>query len=219
VKLIILHSDPLDHFGFTCPKGANLVDLIPLLLPARTPIIGKNSLGMKRRPPLKICPECEIFSFFLSSPSSGRDDGGGHTDLLWRQYPMANYHIPQPQNVRKINGSFAWLDHRLMRNGFVEVMTADDLLLYMFLVLVADRNGVSFYRKEKICDTLSLDWRRFEIARDRLIFMQLIAFEAYSVCSPNGHYQVLPVGGRPPDFRARIRLPVPETGKNKNVST
>jgi hypothetical protein len=132
---------------------------------------------------------------------------------------MANYHIPQPQSVRKINGSFAWLDHRLLRNGFVEVMTADDLLLYMFLVLVADRNGVSFYRKEKICDTLWLDFGRFETARDRLISMKLIAFEAYSICSPNGHYQVLPVCGRPPDFRAQIRWPVLEIGKNKNVST
>jgi hypothetical protein len=212
-----LHSDPVDHFAFTCPKGANSVDLIPLLLSARTPIICcKNSLGMKKRPPLKFCPECEIFSFFLSSPSSGRDDGGGHVDLFGRQYLMANYHIPQPQNVRKIDGSFAWLDHRLLRNGFVEVMTADDLLLYVFLVLVADRNGVSFYRKEKICDMLSFDFRRFEIARDRLISMGLIAFEAYSVCSPNGHYQVLPIRGRPPDFRTQIKLPVFDS---KKIST
>ena len=165
---------------------------------------------------MKICPKYAIFLFFLSSPSSGRDDRGGHTDLFWRQYPMANYHIPQPQSIRKIDGSFAWLDHRLLRNGFVEVMTPDDLLLYVFLILVADRNGVSFYRKEKICDTLSFDFHRFEVARDRLISMGLIAFEAYSICSPNGHYQVLPIRGRPPDFRAQITLPVFDS---KKVST
>jgi hypothetical protein len=41
-------------------------------------------------------------------------------------------------------------------------------------------------------------------------------FEAYSVCSPNGHYQVLPIRGRPPDFRTQIKLPVFDS---KNVST
>lgn len=117
---------------------------------------------------------------------------------------MAKYHIPQPQNVRKIDGSFAWIDHRLLNDGFIEAMTADDLTLYLFLVLVADRNGVSFYRKETICDKISIDFGRFEIARDRLISMGLIAFEAYSVCSPNGHYQVLSIRGRPPDFRTPI---------------
>ncbi len=106
---------------------------------------------------------------------------------------MRKYHIPQPHRVRRIEGSFAWVDHRLLRQGYLERMTHQDQALYLFLALVADRHGVSFYRKEKICDVLGLDFGQFEVARDRLIDLSLAAFEPYSALSPNGHYQVLPL--------------------------
>ena len=76
--------------------------------------------------------------------------------------------------------------------------------MYLFLVLAADRHGVSFYRKEKICDALGLDWSEFEVARDRLINFGLIAFEPYSALTPNGYYQVLPVDGQPPNFGEKV---------------
>jgi hypothetical protein len=117
---------------------------------------------------------------------------------------MPKYHIPQPLKVRKIESSFAWIDHRLTRNGFFQVMTHEDLALYLFLVLAADRNGVSFYRKEKICEAVSLDFSRFEIAKDRLINMKLIACESYSVLSPNGYYQVLPIESKAPDYSKQL---------------
>jgi hypothetical protein len=107
---------------------------------------------------------------------------------------MPKSHIPQPQNVRRITGSFAWIDHRLLRNGHLQAMTHQEIALYLFLVLAADRHGVSFYRKEKICDLMALDFEQFEVARDRLISARLIAFEPYSAFTPNGYYQVLPVG-------------------------
>jgi len=117
---------------------------------------------------------------------------------------MRKYHIPQPQKIRTIKGSFAWVDHRLLRNGYLAVTTHEDLALYLFLVLAADRNGVSFYRKEKICDVLNLDFRQFEIARDRLIDFKLIAFESYTVLSPNGYYQVLPIETKTPDPGSKV---------------
>ena len=110
---------------------------------------------------------------------------------------MRKYCIPQPRRVRRIEKSFAWIDHRLLRNGYLPVMTHQDLALYLFLVLAADRHGVSFYRKEKICEAVGLDWSEFEVARDRLIDFGLIAFEPYNASTPNGHYQVLPVDDRP----------------------
>ena len=117
---------------------------------------------------------------------------------------MKKYHIPQPKNIRNIKGSFAWIDHRLIRNGFINVMTHDDIVLYLFLILAADKNGISFYRKEKMCETMSLDYNQFEIARDRLITMKLIAFESYSALSPNGYYQVLPIESMAPDYSKQI---------------
>jgi hypothetical protein len=110
------------------------------------------------------------------------------------------YCIPQPQRLRRIQHSFAWIDHRLLRSGFLQTMTHQDQSLYLFLALAADRNGVSFYRKEKICNILGLDFGEFEVARDRLVNMGLIAFQTYSALSVNGFYQLLPVDGRPPDF-------------------
>jgi hypothetical protein len=106
---------------------------------------------------------------------------------------MPKPHIPQPQNVRRITGSFAWIDHRLLRQRYLQIMTHHEMALYLFLALAADRHGVSFYRKEKICDLVALDFQQFEVARDRLISAKLIAFERYCAFSPNGYYQVLAV--------------------------
>ena len=117
---------------------------------------------------------------------------------------MRRYFIPQPQRVRRIASSFAWIDHRLLRNGYLPIMTHADQVLYLFLALAADRHGVSFYRKEKICEILGLDWGDFEVARDRLIDLGLVAFEPYCAASPNGHYQVLPIDDRRPQVPGMI---------------
>ena len=123
---------------------------------------------------------------------------------------MKKVHIPQPQNVRKITGSFAWVDHRLLRDGYLPVMTQQDQSFYLFLLLAADRNGVSFYRKEKICDILSLDFQQFEVARDRLINLNLIGYQPYTALSPNGYYQVLPIQGTAPNFTQMVMGPLTE---------
>jgi hypothetical protein len=128
---------------------------------------------------------------------------------------MRKTHIPQPQNIRKITNSFAWIDHRILRNGFLQVMTHQDMALYLFLVLAADRNGVSFYRKEKICDVLSFDFRQFEIARDRLINFKLVAYEAYTILSPNGYYQILPIESKAPNFVNQVMKKTTDALTNK----
>ena len=120
--------------------------------------------------------------------------------------PPPRYHIPVPQRTRRIAGSFAWIDHRLLRNGFLAVMTHQEQSLYLFLALAAARHGVSFYRQEKITDLLGLDDQAFAVARDRLIELGLLAFEPYSVTSPNGFYQLLPVDHKAPDFVAQQGL-------------
>jgi hypothetical protein len=55
-----------------------------------------------------------------------------------------------PNRVRRITGSFAFIEHRFLRDGFWESLSHRELLLYTFLVLVADRNGVSYYSYDKI---------------------------------------------------------------------
>jgi hypothetical protein len=127
---------------------------------------------------------------------------------------MKKPHIPQPQNVRRIQGSFAWIDHRLLRDGYLPIMTREDQVLYLFLILVTDRHGVSFYRKERICDTLSLSFQQFDVARDRLIDLNLIAYQAYSSLSPNGYYQVLPIRTPAPNLMQNVLHKVAEQWAN-----
>ena len=158
---------------------------------------------MKKAALEKFVPKCDIFFFSLKSIKWAGRWGRLYVNITER-YTMKKYHIPQPQKTRNIKGSFAWIDHRIMRNGFIETMTLQDIALYLFLILVADKNGVSFYRKEKICQAVSLDFSQFEIAKDRLINMKLIAFEGYSVLSPNGYYQVLPIENKAPDYSKQI---------------
>ena len=60
-----------------------------------------------------------------------------------------------PERVRKINGSFAFIEHRFIRDGFWSSLSQHELLLYVFLVLVADRNGLSYGSSPAIFSDLS----------------------------------------------------------------
>jgi hypothetical protein len=101
--------------------------------------------------------------------------------------------IPQPHRVRTIPRSFGWVDHRLLRDGYLASLTPEDLGVYLFLVLAANRDGVSFYRKDKIAHTLGLTWDQLEEARGRLLARHLVAFEPFGPNEVDGYYQVLPL--------------------------
>ena len=84
-----------------------------------------------------------------------------------------------PERVRKITGSFAFLEHRFVRDGFWTSLTHHELLLYIFLALVADRNGLSYYSFDKICALLQLSLDDYLLARNALIKKDLIAFDGH----------------------------------------
>ena len=79
--------------------------------------------------------------------------------------------------VRSINGSFAFIEHRFLRHGFWASLGHHELLLYFFLVLVADRQGLSFYSYDKICSLLAISVDEYILARDSLINKDLLAFD------------------------------------------
>jgi hypothetical protein len=92
--------------------------------------------------------------------------------------------------VRKIGGSFAFIEHRFLRNGFWTSLGHHELLLYLFLILAADRQGLSYYSFDKICSLLAISCDEYIVARDALIDKGLIAFD--------GHlFQVLSLPERP----------------------
>lgn len=83
----------------------------------------------------------------------------------------------EPHRIRKIEGSFAFIEHRFLRQGFWSSLCHHELLLYLFLVIVADRNGLSYYCYDKICSLLQITVDEYILARDLLIEKDLIAFD------------------------------------------
>lgn len=82
-----------------------------------------------------------------------------------------------PERIRGIEGSFAFIEHRFLRDGFVQHLSRHELLVYFFLVLAADRQGMSYYGYEKICSQLKLRLDDYIHARDCLIRRDLISFD------------------------------------------
>jgi hypothetical protein len=81
------------------------------------------------------------------------------------------------ERVRTIKGSFAFIEHRFLRHGFWASLSRHELLLYFFLILVGDRNGLSFYNYDRICSLLTIDVDSYIVARDLLIQKDLLAFD------------------------------------------
>ncbi|MES0446555.1 MAG: hypothetical protein ABUJ92_08435 [Desulfobacterales bacterium] len=90
---------------------------------------------------------------------------------------MQKKKVLQPGRVRRINGSFAFIEHRFLRLGFRSKLSHHELILYFFLVLVADREGLSFYGKEKICSSCRLSPEEYLVARNNLIQKDFITFD------------------------------------------
>ena len=94
-----------------------------------------------------------------------------------------------PERIRGIEGSFAFTEHRFLRDGFLRRLSHHELLVYFFLVLACDRQGMSYtswssffspppyYGYEKICSQLKLLLDDYIHARDALIRRDLIAFD------------------------------------------
>ena len=83
----------------------------------------------------------------------------------------------EPCRIRKITGSFAFIEHRFLREGFWASLDHHQLLLYLFLIIVADRHGLSYYSYDKICTLLGISVDEYILARNVLIDLDLIAFD------------------------------------------
>ena len=90
---------------------------------------------------------------------------------------MINRNPLVSNRIRKIDGSFAWISHSFLRRGFFTSLTQNELLMYFFLVLVADRQGLSYYHYDKICSLLCFSVDDYIVVRDQLIEKDLIAFD------------------------------------------
>jgi hypothetical protein len=79
--------------------------------------------------------------------------------------------------IRRINGGFSFIPHRFLTSGFLASLQQQELMLYVFLVLAADRHGLSYYSYERICSLLHMTLEQYTAARNGLIEKDLIAFD------------------------------------------
>ena len=107
--------------------------------------------------------------------------------------------ILDSSRVRKITGSFSWIDHRFITGGFLRDLSAVEILLYFFLVSVSDRNGISFYHDDKICSLIKIGLTSLGEAREGLVGKSLLAYE-------HPLYQVLSLPPQPVTPRAREEI-------------
>jgi hypothetical protein len=100
-----------------------------------------------------------------------------------------------PDRIRKVPRSFAWIDHRIRSGGFLERMWPEDIGLYLFLALAADRHGLSCWRLDRIERAVPyFDRDSLWDARTRLCELDLIEYVPWRRGDPDGSYQVLSVG-------------------------
>lgn len=80
------------------------------------------------------------------------------------------------ERVRRIPAQFSWLDHRLVRDRYIERCDPSACALYLFLVTVADAQGLSYYSDASIARRLSMEPARLGKARTDLSCLGLIAY-------------------------------------------
>jgi hypothetical protein len=106
-----------------------------------------------------------------------------------------------PHRVRKVPKQFSWLDHRLVRDRYIERCSHQAAALYLFLVTVADGEGLSYYSDSSVMKRLSMDEVTLVKARENLVGLQLIAYETPL-------YQVLPLDLELRPLTSQSRTPV-----------
>ena len=90
---------------------------------------------------------------------------------------MIKKRILEPGRIRRIEGGFSFVPHRFFMDGFLVSLGQIEILLYLFLVLASDRNGLSFYSYDAICTLLKITVDDYIEARDALMCKDLIAFD------------------------------------------
>ena len=90
---------------------------------------------------------------------------------------MPSKRVLHSERLRKIEGSFSWIDHRYITGGFLRDLSTLEILLYLFLVAVSDRNGLSFYHDDRIASLLKIDLPALGQAREGLLQRSLVAYQ------------------------------------------
>lgn len=81
-----------------------------------------------------------------------------------------------PERVRQLPAQFSWVDQRLARHRFFEHAPPEAWALYLFLLTVADAQGLSYYAEATLCQRLGVEPAVLARARAPLLRLGLIAY-------------------------------------------
>lgn len=82
-----------------------------------------------------------------------------------------------PRSLRKTPKQFSWLDHRLVRDRYIDRCSHQAATLYLFLVTVADAQGLSYYADQTLSQRLGMEGNTLSSARQELIEIGLVAYQ------------------------------------------
>jgi len=109
---------------------------------------------------------------------------------------------------------FGWLDHRLLRHGYLARCSPPATALYCLLVCAGDERGLSFYSDPRIGTLLGLEPGLLPRVRRELVELGLVAYQPplYQVLALDDATPAPPPVGRPvrPVPASRRKLPPPE---------
>jgi hypothetical protein len=110
---------------------------------------------------------------------------------------MINKRPLRPDRLRQIPTSFSWVDHRLVRQNYLQRCDCPALALYLLLVTVGDVQGLSYYSDRSICHRLKLDLAQLAAARALLQKADLVVHQKplYQVLSLESGLEPTPDAG------------------------
>jgi hypothetical protein len=102
--------------------------------------------------------------------------------------------------LRQVPKQFSWVDQRLVRERYIDQLSHAACALYLFLVTVADAQGLSYYADPSLCQRLSLTDTALHQARQALITRGLVAYQRplYQVLALDATPQATPASREAP---------------------
>lgn len=81
-----------------------------------------------------------------------------------------------PHLIRLVPEQFSWVDQRLVRECYIDHLSHQASVFYLFLVTVGDNRGLSYYGDKSLCKRLHMNVVELDNARKMLIDNRLVAY-------------------------------------------
>ena len=129
-----------------------------------------------------------------------------------------NKRVLRPERLRQVPEQFSWVDQALVQRHLIDRLDAQAAALYLFLVTVADAQGLSYYGGATLAQRLRLAPEELAAARAQLTGLDLIAYEAplYQVLAMPGAQAWAP---RPAPGARALSSPSPATPSSSREAT